>query len=80
MNEVTTSHHLTPHTLPPHTTSHLCLWCEVCSSHQRQRRSPGGGCGGGGGGRDPRTKLCSSEEKELLKELISKGIIQEVNG
>ena len=35
---------------------------------------------GGGGGRDPRTKLCSLEEKELLKELISKGIIQEVNG
>lgn len=40
----------------------------------------GEGGGDGGGGRGPRTKLCSSEEKELLKELISKGIIQEVNG
>lgn len=35
---------------------------------------------GGGGSRGPRTKLCSLEEEELLKELIDRGIIQEVDG
>lgn len=49
-------------------------------AHTRGKGDLLGEGGGGGGGRDPRTKLCSSEEKELLKELISKGIIQEVNG
>lgn len=35
---------------------------------------------GSGDGMDPGTKLCSlGKEEELLKELIDKGIIQEVN-
>lgn len=45
------------------------------------REGGGGGGGGGGssGGRDPRIK-CHLEEEELLKELIDRGIIQEVGG
>lgn len=52
------------------------------SSNQRQMRSPEGGRWRQQQqhSRDSRTELCSSGEERLLKELIDRGIIQEVGG